>query len=805
MRRPLTSLFLALGLVALASAAAARPAAGAAFWSLPEGIVRGFPGITTYDVAVDTGGVVHVVFSQGDGNIYYLNNSGGTWKQPAATAFTQIDYAVQNVHLLATDDGQLHLFWIEAKGANCQVRHMRDKSLPGSVETMATYTSLVNSLGVWVDAQAKLHYLVQGSVIGAVDYRGDFGYWEQLNIGAYNANRAYAVDELGVHHSVKPQANGGKTDIIYANDLSGSWVEVKLATVDAATLPKLLVDKDRHVHVAWSDSVPAGGHILHTSDAADGATFPSSAQDITAGSDLGFSGDFSMVSDDAGNVTLVTTGYAAPAALFAITDETGRWASPQRMNAEYGGAHPPALASRYLGTYVVYDWPEGEGLGFLFGPPAGSTAPARVTGGHCVIGAAQASNTWYFAEGYTGTGFNSWLTLANATDTTGTATVTYMLEGEVRQAYYPVRAHARTTIDLVREIGPAKNVSIRVESPMAITVERPMYFAYPAAGGEKWDGGHCVMGVNQAAKEWYFAEGTTRTGFDEWLTIQNPDPVQQAEITCEYMRAAGGSIIKTYWVPPATRGTVNVNEEVPNSDVSMHLTSTVDIICERPMYFSYGGGWTGGHCVAGATAPRNDWYFAEGTTRDGFDEWLCIQNPTNVAANVSFSFMLDGGRVVPASLNVPAHTRGTLHVPEIVEPGRDVSVAVSCPTTPIVVERPMYFALPAGGGEGPWTGGHDVLGGVPGKSFFFAEGCTRAGFREYLCLQNPGDGIATVMVQFIPAGGTVTNSTFQVGAHARLTIDVNFFAGADKDVSMQVTSAQDIIAERPMYFSYNLQ
>ncbi len=803
MRRPLPSLLLALTLVALGIAAGARPAATAAFWSQPEAIVRGFPGITTYDVAVDTSGVVHVAFSQGDGNIYYLNNSLGAWKQQSAIAFTQIDYAVQNVQLLATDDGQLHLFWIEAKGASYQVKHMRDRTLPGAVETMATYASAVSSLGVWVDAQSKLHYLLQGSVAGAVDFRGDFGYWETTKISDYNASRTYAVDKLGVHHSVRPQINGAKTDIIYANDLSGNWVDVKLATLDAAAQPQLLVDKDRHVHVAWCDSTK-GSHIFHISDAADGATFPASAQDISTGPELGFSGDFGMVSDDAGNVSLVTMGYTMPASLFCMTDETGRWTTPQRMT-QYGGAHTPALATRFLGTYVVYDWPEGEGLGFLFGPPSGSTAPTRVTGGHCVIGAAQAANSWYFAEGYTGTGFNSWLTLANATDTTGTATVTYMLEGEVRQAIYSVRAHARTTIDLVREIGPAKNVSIQVESPMPITVERPMYFAYPAAGGEKWDGGHCVMGVNQTAKEWYFAEGTTRTGFNEWLTIQNPDPAQQAKITCEYMRATGGSILKTYWVPPAARGTVNVNVEVPDADVSMHLTSTVDIICERPMYFKYGGAWTGGHCVAGATAPRNAWYFSEGTTREGFDEWLCIQNPSDVPADVSFSFMLDGGRVVPSSLNVPAHTRRTLHVPEIVDPGRDVSVAVTCAATPIVVERPMYFALPAPDGGEPWTGGHDVLGGVPGMSFFFAEGCTRAGFQEYLCLQNPGADSATVTVQYIPAGGEVTSSTYLLGPHSRTTLFVNFFAGSDKDVSMRVESNRDIIAERPMYFSYNLQ
>ena len=315
----------------------------------------------------------------------------------------------------------------------------------------------------------------------------------------------------------------------------------------------------------------------------------------------------------------------------------------------------------------------------------------------------------------------------------------------------------------------------------------------------------CWIGVNQAAKEWYFAEGTTRTGFNEWLTIQNPDASQLAKITCEYMRASGGSVTETYWVQPATRATINVNSEVENADVSMHLTSNVDIICERPMYFNYGGAWSGGHCVAGANAPRNTWYFAEGTTRAGFDEWLCVQNPMGAAADVGFRFMLDDGRVVTKEMNVPARARRTLHVPEVVEPERDVSVVVSCTATPIVVERPMYFALPSPDGGSPWTGGHDVLGGQPGQSFFFAEGCTRTGFQEYLCLQNPGDESASVTVEYIPAGGGTTTGTYLLGPHSRKTLSVNFFAGPDKDVSMWVQSNRDIIAERPMYFSYNLQ
>ncbi len=64
-----------------------------------------------------------------------------------------------------------------------------------------------------------------------------------------------------------------------------------------------------------------------------------------------------------------------------------------------------------------------------------------------------------------------------------------------------------------------------------------------------------------------------------------------------------------------------------DKEVSIKCECASPFIAERPMYFSYKGAWTGGHDVAGATYPSDCWYFAEGCTRAGFEEWLCLQNP----------------------------------------------------------------------------------------------------------------------------------------------------------------------------------
>ncbi len=100
--------------------------------------------------------------------------------------------------------------------------------------------------------------------------------------------------------------------------------------------------------------------------------------------------------------------------------------------------------------------------------------------------------------------------------------------------------------------------------------------------------------------------------------------------------------------------------------------------------------WSGGHCVTGVPAPGEEWHFAEGTTREGFEEWLCLQNPQDRPVRAELSFMTGEGEVVPHALDLPPHSRSTLHVNHLLGPGKDVSVSVRA-SAPVVCERPVYF------------------------------------------------------------------------------------------------------------------
>ena len=349
------------------------------------------------------------------------------------------------------------------------------------------------------------------------------------------------------------------------------------------------------------------------------------------------------------------------------------------------------------------------------------TYGAGWTGGHDAVGAPSPSTTWYFAEGYTGAGFDEYICVLNPGADDAELTFRFQTPGgEQVVGGQTVPAHSRETFSANLLLGGAYEASLALESTQPVVAERPMYFNYTGYGAPGWNGGHCVMGASSLANEYFFAEGYTGAGFDEYLTIQNPnteDIVVQA--TYQLGAGQGGPLSASYPVPAEGRTTVYVNAPAPAGvgpgvDVSVHLTCPEDFLAERPMYFNYSGmgphAWTGGHCVIGATGAADTWFFAEGYTGAGFEEWICIQNPGDTAADVTIIYYPEGGGdpIVCPQPQVGANSRYTAYVngPANAGPDRAVSAMVGS-DQPVICERPMYFDFFG------LTGGHDVVGFVP--------------------------------------------------------------------------------------------
>ncbi|MGB8346118.1 MAG: S53 family peptidase, partial [Ktedonobacteraceae bacterium] len=155
-----------------------------------------------------------------------------------------------------------------------------------------------------------------------------------------------------------------------------------------------------------------------------------------------------------------------------------------------------------------------------------------------------------------------------------------------------------------------------------------------------------------ANTQWYFAEGAVGGDFAEYLTLQNPSPTQDATVTVTYelQNHNPSTIQKVYTVAHSTRVTVYVNGPTgvniapngPKVSLAASISSTVPIVAERPMYFSFHG-VNSGTDVVGATSLHTTYYFPYGnTTQSGSTHdstYITMLNPsTTNTANVTLTY-----------------------------------------------------------------------------------------------------------------------------------------------------------------------
>lgn len=438
-----------------------------------------------------------------------------------------------------------------------------------------------------------------------------------------------------------------------------------------------------------------------------------------------------------------------------------------------------------------------------------------ISGGHDVVGATSPARTFYFAEGTTRPGFKPYFCIQNPGSSKADVTITYM-KGDGTKDIQKVTAPAtsRVTVSPKDKLGEADDAAhdfsatVQCTNGMKIMVERPMYFDYKGV----WNGGHDVVGATSPATTFYFAEGTTRSGFDPYVCVQNPGG-SPAEVLLTYMRGNGATAAQHLNVPAGSRSTAHPADVLGTGDDASHdFSCRVDsmngagIVAERPMYFDYKGAWTGGSDVVGAPSPSPQWYFAEGTTRPGFDPYLTVQNPGAGIANVTVTYMKGDGGTSAQSLPVPANSRATFHPSDVLGSADDASHDFSCSIvstngTGIVAERPTYFDYKG------WDGGHDVMGATsPAGTFYFAEGSCRPSFNPYFCILNPATSRAEVTITYMKGDGTTDSRDVEVPGRSRVTVSPRDKLGAGDDAAhdfsarVECTNGLKIVVERPVYF-----
>ncbi|MBN2027293.1 MAG: M28 family peptidase [Actinobacteria bacterium] len=321
-------------------------------------------------------------------------------------------------------------------------------------------------------------------------------------------------------------------------------------------------------------------------------------------------------------------------------------------------------------------------------------------------------------------------------------------------------------------------------------------------GGSVFAGdGTCGEASAEGSTTWYFAEGYTGEGFQEYLTLLNPQD-SWTELDLDLLYNEGSSQPVELDLPPQSRVTMDINAYAgQGKEVSLHLESTLPIVAERPMYFTYRGAWNGCTVTSVTEALSDAWYFAEGCTREGFETWVLLANPGEGQASATVHLILEDASVTPVDVDLPPHSRRTVFVNDMVGEERDVSARIEA-SIPICVERVMYFDY-----HGMWEGGHASSGlSLPRQDFLFAEGYTGAGFEEWLTLYSPresgGDNGTDVTLNCLFQGVEEQSFDIHLEPDRRHTLNINQLVGEGKDVSMELSADEPFLAERPMYFNY---
>ena len=304
--------------------------------------------------------------------------------------------------------------------------------------------------------------------------------------------------------------------------------------------------------------------------------------------------------------------------------------------------------------------------------------------GHNSVGVTGPDTVWYFPEGSSAWGFETWLLIQNPNTSEATCTLTYMIEGEEpKTVTKQVPANSRRSFNMADDIG-SKDASIKVEGTIPVIPERAVYRNNRREG-------HDSIGTTSPATDYYLAEGTTAWGFTTYVLLQNPNPVP-ADVTITYMTPAGPSEQPAFQMPANSRETIRVNDVLPDKDVSTQVHGSQPIIAERAMYWDNGTG-EACHDSIGTASAHGCFYLPDGQTSNGRETWTLVQNPNSSSVTVEISYLTQTGEGNVVSYDtIPAKSRKSYNMADSWTEGRAAVIVRSTDYDKrIIVERTMYW------------------------------------------------------------------------------------------------------------------
>jgi hypothetical protein len=361
--------------------------------------------------------------------------------------------------------------------------------------------------------------------------------------------------------------------------------------------------------------------------------------------------------------------------------------------------------------------------------------------------------------------------LVNPSATQANISITYLFSNSAPLTrVYQVAAQAQSVLNINSEVGANHAVSMIVRGNTPFVAERSMYTQKGS-----FVGASDSVGSTALSTTWYFAEGNTTPGWNTLLAVLNPS-TQSATVKVTYLltaRSHAGSALKTstYVIPASSRGTILLNNDMPNAQFGLAITASTAVLIERPETLVQDN-LRGGSSVVGATAPQTTWYFGAGNTSPGFNERLILANPFPGWANAQISYLTTDGTVITQSVGVPGQSRIEVNVNAALQSRYQATHATLITAiSPIVAERQDFFTTTINGNA--VVGSTTVMGTTSAHtSWYLAQGDTTTGHSESLALANPNNQATQLQIVYYLPSGAPLIKRYTLSANSRMTIDI---------------------------------
>lgn len=335
----------------------------------------------------------------------------------------------------------------------------------------------------------------------------------------------------------------------------------------------------------------------------------------------------------------------------------------------------------------------------------------RALGAHASSALAEASTTWYLAEGATSGPFDLFYLVENPGAAEASVQVTYVRPSPKPPLLrlYQVPASSRLTIwvDVEDAALASEEVAAIVESTngVPIVVERAMYLSRP---GELFTGGTAGPALPAVSTRWILAEGATGSFFDTFLAFLNPGATD-AHLRLTYL-LPDGSETQDLIARAHSRETLWVDVQGParlhDSAFSVVIESTngVPFAVERTMWWPgpTAATWAEGHVAAPSADAGHLWVFADGevgrqAVAGGHDTYFLVANVSPASTEVRATLVFDDGSPsVSRTFTVPGSSRFNIDVGSSFAEaaGRRFGALIESDGE-IVVERATYYSTDA--------------------------------------------------------------------------------------------------------------